>query len=109
LYRPLRTEFVNTLNDQRGDPLTGSVATWEFPVLAKYRFGSRAFRPFVEAGPSFRLATLSNYGASAGVEVEAHLRALKIAPALRCTHWAAESLQSTVLQNRAELLVGLSF
>jgi hypothetical protein len=108
LYRPLRTEFVNTLNGQRGDPFTGSVATWEFPVLAKYRFGSRL--PAVRRSRAVvSISALSNYGASAGVGVEAHLRALKMAPTVRYTHWAAESLQSAVLQNQAELLVGLSF
>ena len=29
--------------------------TWEFPVMSKYKFGNRRVKPFVEAGPSFRL------------------------------------------------------
>src|SRR5205814_5825386 len=31
-----------------------TVVTWEFPVLAKYRFALRGVKPFLEAGPSFR-------------------------------------------------------
>jgi len=55
LYRPLGYTFAGiepngTLNSV--SPAT--VVTWEFPVLAKYRFAFRGVRPFVEAGPSFR-------------------------------------------------------
>ncbi|HVZ61433.1 MAG TPA: outer membrane beta-barrel protein, partial [Terriglobales bacterium] len=30
---------------------------WDFPVLLKYRFGSRSFRPFVDAGYTWNHAT----------------------------------------------------
>jgi hypothetical protein len=43
--------------------------------------------------------------------MEDHLRALKIAPALRYTHWAADNSPGATgaIPNQAELLVGFSF
>jgi hypothetical protein len=94
-----------------------TVVTWQIPVLAKYRFGSRPLKPFLEAGPSFRAAGNLNdaapsvYGGTAGLGVEAQLGRLKIGPIIRYTHWAADadSAGSPTKQNQAELLVGLSF
>lgn len=72
------------------------VETFEFPVLAKYRFGVGKLRLFAEAGPSFRAAGNlnfypSHYGASAGVGVEMPWRRLNIALALRYTRWAPDT------------------
>jgi hypothetical protein len=109
IYRPLRTETVTTFNGMSSNPSSGSIATWEFPVLAKYSFAVGPTRPFVEGGPSFRLpaADLSNYGLTAGAGIEARLHLLKIAPSVRYTHWASDTSGS--IPNQAEILAGFSF
>jgi hypothetical protein len=119
LYRPmsLTTAVVlpgGTLNSV--SPAT--VVTWEFPVLAKYRFTSSKMRPFVEAGPSFRAsgnlntAAPSVYGGTAGFGVEAHVGKVRIGPVFRYTHWAADAavaaFGSPTKQDQVELLVGFS-
>jgi hypothetical protein len=89
-----------------------AAATWQFPVLAKYRVQWGKVGPFAEAGPSFRLPqwNLSTHGVTAGAGIEMRLRALKISPALRFTHWGSESgpFSSGVARNEASVLVGLS-
>jgi hypothetical protein len=97
-------------------------STWEFPVLVKYRLTNGRWRPFIALGPSFRLpkemagAWLGNYGATAGAGVEIRLNRIKIAPALRYTHWgrdrprvAGAHAESGVFRNQAQVLVGISF
>jgi hypothetical protein len=94
----------------------GTVVTWQFPVLVKYRFTLGPLKPFIEAGPSFRTAgnlngtNPSNYGGTAGLGVELHLRTLKIAPTVRYTRWARDGnqLEDRTNSNRVELLVGIS-
>jgi hypothetical protein len=114
LYKPLRGRFETVLdNGTMYGPETGTeAATWQFPVLAKYRLRLGRLNPFVEAGPSFRLPeeSLSTYGIAAGAGVEMHWHALHIAPALRFTHWAAgNSFQSAgFTQNEAAILLGVS-
>jgi hypothetical protein len=88
LYRRLHTPF--------GPTSTFSVVTWEFPVLAKWRFPLPGLTPFLEAGPSFRAAgNLNNihpshYGFAAGFGVERQVGRLCIAPAVRYTHWGQD-------------------
>ncbi|HUB78588.1 MAG TPA: hypothetical protein VMB03_07325 [Bryobacteraceae bacterium] len=82
-------------NGEVFDSFSGTEATtMEFPVLAKCKFGSGRVKPFVEAGPSFRLAvensSLRGIGGGAGLEVR--WKSLKIAPALRFTHWGPQGL-----------------
>ncbi|HEY6345524.1 MAG TPA: outer membrane beta-barrel protein [Bryobacteraceae bacterium] len=111
IYRPLE-EHVNTLLGNA--TVYSSVtfkrsATWQFPVLAKYRFRFGKVNPFAEAGPSLRLPVvgLSGKGATAGVGVEMHWRAVHIAPALRFTRWAAGT-SPDFTRNEAAVLLGLS-
>jgi len=94
------------------------VVTWQIPVLAKYRFPAAGVRPFVEAGPSFRLSgnlhatNPSRYGITAGLGAEKQVRGLKIAPVLRYTRWAADGGRTVLTLtnvNQVELLVGFSF
>ena len=85
--------------------------TWEFPVLGKYKFGAGRVEPFVEAGPSFRLLTENSslFGASAGAGLEVRVKALKIAPAFRFTHWGPQGYHSPsneVIVNQVEFLTG---
>ena len=62
-------EPSGTLNSVSPAP----VVTWEFPVLAKYRFSLPVVKPFIEAGPCFRCAgnlngaSPSNHGLAAGL------------------------------------------
>jgi hypothetical protein len=96
------------------------VLTWEVPVLAKYTLSSRGGRPFVEGGPSFRLAgnlnsaNPSHHGLTLGAGAGVRLRRLKIAPGIRYTYWAADGPPrvfppALTRQHRLELLVGISF
>ncbi len=75
-----------------------SVLTWQFPVLAKYRWSRRVWTPFAEAGPSFRLAgnlngyNPSHYGMTIGGGMETRTHGMRLSPALRYTRWAADAL-----------------
>lgn len=103
------------------DDSSGVVVTWQFPVLAKYKFSVGKLKPFVEAGPSFRLAgnlhftNPSHYGITSGIGLESQWRRLKISPVVRYTRWARESsssflfVQDFLKQDQVELLFGFSF
>jgi hypothetical protein len=115
LHRPLRDRVQQVLDDGTTYPAHTytEATTWQFPVLAKYRFSLPGWRPFLEAGPSFRLPNqgLATHGVAAGIGIETQWRALHIAPAFRFTHWAAgepNSFQSAH-RNDTAVLVGLSF
>lgn len=96
------------------------VVTWQIPVLAKYTFGYKPVRPFIEAGPSFRTTgNLNNtdpahVGGTAGIGVDARWRRLRITPTVRYTRWAEDNPALVASQNfskrdQVELLFGLSF
>jgi len=98
--------------------------SWEFPVLAKYRFlHTPLVKPFVEGGPSFRASSsavnyLSNEGLTIGGGVEIKLGRLRLEPELRYLRWRADKpfyqdgvpvyINSSNL-NQAEFLVGIAF
>ncbi|HYI97695.1 MAG TPA: hypothetical protein VEX68_29415, partial [Bryobacteraceae bacterium] len=97
-----------------------TVLTWQIPVLGKYRFRPEStIRPLVEAGPSFRLSgnlngyTPSRYGFTAGGGIDADYKALRIAPVLRYTRWAADSrlwfMDAGTVRNQVEFLVSFTF
>jgi hypothetical protein len=99
-------EIVDSFSGREG-------LTWEFPVLTKYKFQLETGRaqPFVEAGPSFRLLTENSslFGVSAGAGVEVRWKAVKIAPALRFTHWGPQGYHSPsteIIVNQVEFLTG---
>jgi hypothetical protein len=75
---------------------TQTLQTWEFPVLAKYRFSLTRVIPFLEAGPAFRtrhdLGPVTRTGIAAGAGIEVRSRIVKVAPAIRYTHWADDTL-----------------
>ena len=91
--------------------------TWEFPVLLKYALPVRRLRPFVQAGPSFRVwdstqaVEPSHYGFTAGLGSEMNWGRLRFAPVIRYTRWASEGvfpLRSTN-PDQVELLGTLSY
>jgi hypothetical protein len=118
LYRPLNLTMAVVRSDGSLHSISpATVVTWQFPALAKYRFGSRPLKPFIEVGPSFRVAgNLNNarpsvYGGTAGLGVESQLGKVRIGPVVRYTHWTADPgfASSRTKRNQLELLVGLSF
>jgi len=118
LYRPL--SFASQLLSPAGASSSERIASWEFPILAKYRFGFPLVHPYIEAGPSFRaLASRGNYlsgkGITAGLGIEANALLLRIAPEFRYTHWSNDApaprgvFYSPSNRNQVEFLVGISF
>ncbi len=96
-------------------PRTQTVSTWEFPVLAKYRFSVGKAALFLEAGPSFRNASNQTYfthtGVAAGAGLEFRAGGLRIAPTVRYTRWhrAADYAPGHVgkpVLDQVEFLVG---
>ncbi len=114
IYKPLRS------GRGANDPLRFSVITWQFPVLAKYALTQTKWSPFVEGGPSFRLAgnlngyRPSHYGITTGAGVETKIGGLRLGPALRYTRWAKDARMARVdyprtNQNSVELILSASF
>lgn len=118
LYKPL---LYRASAEIRNGVITGyapaPVITWQFPLLAQYRFGTSRWRPFVEGGPSLRLAgnlnsaSPSPLGLTAGLGLERQWGRLKLSPRIRYTHWQPDSKYVAVRaeQNQVELLVGLGY
>jgi hypothetical protein len=121
LYRPLNYTIQNQVVPQPTVYQTSmNVSSWEFPILGKFRFPFPLFKPYVDAGPSFRtvgssLNFLSNKGITAGLGVELKISKLRIAPEIRYTHWGSD--QTTIANfaaaasntNQGEFLIGISF
>ncbi|MEP6535761.1 MAG: hypothetical protein ABJF23_10620, partial [Bryobacteraceae bacterium] len=120
LYRPIRASGSNP--DRK---TVFEVLTWQFPVLAKYRWSRKTWSPFAEAGPSFRLSgnlngyNPSSYGVTAGGGVETRARGNRLAPAIRYTRWARDASPYSVpgytfdyprtKSNSIEIVCGISF
>ncbi|MBZ5582896.1 MAG: porin family protein [Acidobacteriia bacterium] len=109
-----------------------SASSWEFPLLAKYRFPTKVVRPFVDAGFAFDTLTglkqsvatatgLSNStsgsqntkGFVLGAGLDIHLL-LHFSPEIRYTHWGSSHFVDPVnmvrgSQNQAEFLLGVTF
>jgi hypothetical protein len=117
LYRPVNV--IDEPNQWFGGLAKGSYPSWEFPVLAKYRFRLPIplIKPLIEAGPSFRIhaASLPNLtpaGFTAGGGVEFKVPLIRFSSEIRWTHWAAPSAIGAVSSpnaNQAELLFGIGF
>jgi hypothetical protein len=119
LYRKLHLTEAFVEPDSHLNSVSPSpVITWEFPVLAKYRFNLPRFRPFAEAGPSFRTTgnlngTMpSHAGFTAGLGVELHAAGLTFAPVLRYTRWMSDTgspfINAYSTPDQLEMLVGVS-
>ncbi len=121
LYRSLHLATVYAFAGGTPVPDLQRDNTWEFPILAKYRFKLPIARPYVDAGPSFRTSrsisqtTLSNPGIAAGAGVDVKALLLHISPEIRYTRWAADSIQAGTSGpphsnvNQVEFLVGVAF
>ncbi len=119
LYRPLHYRQGVTIASD-GSVLgyaPATVVTWQFPILARYRFSSGGLTPLVEGGPSFRsagnlnLSSPSRLGVTAGAGLEMTWRRLTIAPRVRYTRWVEDSW-STGIRTRSdqvELLTSFSY
>ena len=117
LYRPLdlRTDLVGD-----GRVTHNTYSSWEFPILAKWRFPIPLLKPYIEAGPSFRAVGgsasdfLSNNGLTLGAGIELRVSRVRIGPELRFTHWGSDASGASghgfiSNQNQGEFLVGFSF
>ncbi len=111
---------------------SGSLNSWEFPVLAKYRLPFPVVRPFVDAGIAFNKLTglkntflnttgIANAPATSqtgkgfvfGAGVDFHVK-VHIMPEIRYTRWGETRFlnalgQVASSQNQAEFLIGLTF
>lgn len=111
LYRPL------SFATQTGTVTTSTrYSTWEFPILAKYRFGPPLIKAFVDAGPSFRATTsntryLSNKGFALGGGLDIKALFIHISPEIRYTRWGDDAKGNPAPSNvnQVEFLVGLAF
>ncbi len=119
LYRQLHFATVDTGVTTPDEIMSNS---WEFPILAKYRFKLPVARPYIDAGPSFRTAsnkfsasTLSNHGFAAGVGVDIKALLLHISPEIRYTRWGSDMIPAGAIappysnRNQIEFLVGVAF
>jgi hypothetical protein len=117
LYRPLRARSDGVTSGGRMVQSSNgfTVLTWEFPVLAKYKWSRHKVKPFVELGPTLRATgnlngyDPSHYGITGGAGAEMHLRKIRVSPAIRYSHWQADPYPSGTIRNQAELIVGFSF
>ncbi len=127
-------DFLHKSYDETGGAVSGGVyntteSSWEFPILAKYRFGSGRLRPYVEAGPSFnRLggylityktlpstpseqpkASVLRKGFAAGAGFEIKLGFVRFQPAVRISHWWEQNTYSVPASTTADILFGIVF
>lgn len=118
LYHPLHfTNAIRFPNGTLNSVSPATVVTWEFPILAKYRFPLPLVKSFGEVGPSFRTSgNLNNtapasHGLTIGIGGETGWHRLKIAPVIRYTHWASDgfALDAFTKQDQVTLLLSLTF
>ncbi len=103
--------------------VAGTVTQWEFPILASYRFHTKAplIHPFLDAGPTFNHVSVSApnnattrgaAGFAIGAGLEAKFLFLRVEPELRYTHWGQTNFNYfnvTSNQNELEFLIGITF
>jgi hypothetical protein len=115
LSRPVSSSSEIIFADGARQSGSGSFHTWEFPVLATYKFRVHRVQPFVGAGPSFRirgsLGETSWYGATAAAGVQARLSRLQIEPQFRYTYWRPDRFPQFrhVQRNQTEVLAAFTF
>ncbi len=113
----LQSRFIFPDGSTRNSVQT-TVGTWEWPVLAKYRFrSSQTAQPFVEAGPSFRTrnnpapSEPSQFGGTVGTGVELRFGRFRVSPALRYTRWQYDGDYPRIATKRdqIEFVTGISY
>jgi hypothetical protein len=115
LYRRVGFERVGS-----GPPTEGNSVSkggiWDFPLIAKYRFGGTLARPYVGGGWTYRsLNDLLEFSSSNGLVLVGGVRlnalVVKISPEMRYTRWASEGTQPgfRANQDQVEVLVGITF
>lgn len=119
LYRPMNVATSTSTGGLPAAISEGTNSTWEFPILAKYRFPIPVAKPFVGLGPSFRRVRdsgprLSDRGLTVGAGIELHLLIVRISPQFRYTHWGSDAVIPTIQNavsnsNQGEFLVGITF
>jgi opacity protein-like surface antigen len=108
----------------RGTANSTSGASWEFPVLAKYKLLAGPVRPYVEGGlvlshlsglsDLVRVNHTSNYGITAGAGLEIHALVLRISPEIRYEGYAFPFFDTSAPgvssgRNQALVMVGIGF
>jgi hypothetical protein len=114
VYKPLHDSYFTVLS-------------WDFPVLAKYHLAKLGRAPFVEAGPSFRVAgnlngyNPSHFGVTVGAGAETRKGWALLSTALRYTRWTKDGPTNSSLStggqadyprtnvNAVELIFGVGF
>lgn len=101
LYKPLHYNASATFYPDRSIGYApATVVTWQFPVLARYRFAPAPASPFIEIGPSFRASGSlgrerpSSAGFTVGAGIEGNWLRTAFAPSIRYTRWAADDVRS---------------
>ncbi len=99
LYRPVQL----TENIQEKTQVVRIVSTtpfsWEVALLAKYHLPFPIVRPYVGAGPSFRVtdhSVFSHKGISAAAGADLKVWKLLAGPELRFTHWGNDEISNVV-------------
>jgi len=123
LYQPLNLTTETQVVPQTTVFRTSkNVSSWEFPILGKFRLPLLPLvKPYVDAGPSFRVAGsdlsfVSSRGLTAGLGLELKISKLRIAPEVRYTRWGSDTkptvgnvISVASNSNQGEFLVGISF
>lgn len=120
LYHPITLTLNTTVVPSLNTHTTFDVHTAEIPILGKYRFfHAPLVKPYVEAGPVFRLfgpeavhVTHGGFAMGAGIELKALL--VRISPEIRYIRWGSFSVVRNGVtlapnDNQAQFLIGLSF
>jgi hypothetical protein len=123
------------LAEINGFTWSGSANSWQFPLLVKYRFPTKAIRPYADAGFAFdKLTGVSEdvVQSSGNVALPAHAGSrvgkglvfgagldihavLHFSPELRFTRWGGSQYQDAYYdrvrasRNQAEFLLGITF
>ncbi len=95
-----------------------STDIWEIPVLVKYKFGTARVRPFVGAGPTFRIENNRKWlvqlrephhgvAATLGFDVRCRRR-WTVTSQINYTRWATDE-RPTTAKNQVQVLIGFSF
>jgi hypothetical protein len=100
---------------------SASKASWQFPIVAKYKLWKGPVRPYIEGGLAFSHLSdaekliaanhASNFGIVLGGGVEIHALVLRISPEIRYTGDVLKSFDGLVQSNRNQVafLVGIGF